>query len=127
MDKRFSRTSDSSTTAAARQHAPPYLNDLRRTCAGRGDVGNTEEIQRKKGKVFSFPERPDGVLNIVSLRMYTLKRKSSLFLLLCTTEAEMEDTNYLYMWTFAFCLLLYKRKERKKKNNDFGEMQKSSL
>lgn len=51
MDKRFSWTSDSDEsgrqTAAARQHAPPYLNDWRRTWTGRkGDGGNTAD----KGK-----------------------------------------------------------------------------
>merc|ERR1712035_134399 len=34
-------------------------------------------------------------------------------------------TNYLYVWTFAFCLFQYKKKRKNKKRcNDFGETQK---
>lgn len=48
--------------------------------------------------------------------------------LLCTVKFEKEDapllTNYLYVWTFAFCLFQYKRKkEQKRCFNDFGDMQ----
>ncbi len=86
---------------------------------------------------FFFSKRLFGVSNILSCWMFGwVKRKSSLrplvvcdfAHLLCTVQFEKEDapllTNYLYAWTFAFCLYQYKRKkEQNRCLNDFGDMQ----
>lgn len=79
-------------------------------CMGRkGDVGNTAE----KGKGVFLSWKTWYSIEYCEFEDVHLKRKSSLFLSLCTTETEMEDTNYLYTWTFAFCLFLYREKGEK--------------
>lgn len=86
-----------------------------------------EETQRIKGKVFSFPERLDGVLNIVSWRMYT-ERGNPLFSFRCVQLKLRWKTQTIYtrghLLSVSSCT---KEKREGRKNNNFGEMQKSSF
>lgn len=72
--------------------------------------------------MFSFPERLDGVLNIVSLRMYTY-RGNPLFSFRCV---QLKLTKLFIHVDICF-MFLPVQKKREKGENDFGEMQMSSL
>lgn len=110
----FSRTSDSESLAdnsccwATQTALFKWLQED--VHGGGGDLGNTAE----KGKGVFLSWKTWWSIEYCEFEDVRLKRKSSLFLSLCTTEAEM-DTNYLYTWTFAFCRFLYKRKEKGEK------------
>lgn len=123
------RLQNSSEWPPAGQHksALPCLNDLHTQEERRTDIGKTMERERDKWRRFSFFKRlsMDYQTFWVFGCLLWVKRKSSLTPLMvcdfahlqCTVKFEKEDapllTNYLYARTFAFCVLQYKRKNKK--------------
>lgn len=81
----------------------------------------------KKGKVFSFPERLDGVLNIVSWRMYT-ERGNPLFSFRCVQLKLRWETQTIYTrGHLLFCLFLYKKKRERGGKTTISERCKRHL